>query len=487
MLPRWELRLYLLASLGFHFYSFFEVYRVSREHEEELDREFGLETGTLLRGLKKDPTDFEWSFWMDWGRRQLAWLLLGHAAVSQVAMRLAQQHRPWILTLYGVGACWRVLGAPGVAMLLLHTTISFCVAQFQRPLLCWLCSLLLLSTLRLEDAQEVKRGWYRTENEFHLLHFTLTVRCLAWTGFSLERAWQRLPTCRSFPWLLAYVFYYPVLHNGPALSFPHFVCQMQRPAPRPPVVSLGLGLGRLLCWWCLAELMLHLAYTHALCGSAPLLRAVSSWALGGLALAQVLFFYVKYLVLFGVPGLLMRLDGLSPPPLPRCVSTMCSFTGMWRYFDVGLHDFLIRYVYVPAGGSQHGLLGTMFSTALTFAFVSFWHGGHDYLWCWAAFNWLGVTAENGVRRLLETPGIRDSVARALSPPARRRIHAVLASCSTSMLILSNLIFLGGSQVGQIYWDRVFVQGWPWVTLSILGLLYCYAHVGIAWGQTYSVD
>jgi hypothetical protein len=30
MLPQWELSLYLLASLGFHFYSFYEVYKVSR-------------------------------------------------------------------------------------------------------------------------------------------------------------------------------------------------------------------------------------------------------------------------------------------------------------------------------------------------------------------------------------------------------------------------------------------------------------------------
>lgn len=27
-----------------------------------------------------------------------------------------------------------------------------------------------------------------------------------------------------------------------------------------------------------------------------------------------------------------------------------------------------------------------------------------------------------------------------------------------MLILSNLVFLGGSQVGEIYWDRIFIQG-----------------------------
>lgn len=46
----------------------------------------------------------------------------------------------------------------------------------------------------------------------------------------------------------------------------------------------------------------------------------------------------------------------------------------------------------------------------------------------------------------------------LSPRARRRVHAALASCSTSMLILSNLVFLGGNHVGRIYWNRIFVQG-----------------------------
>ncbi|XP_070329994.1 protein-cysteine N-palmitoyltransferase HHAT isoform X4 [Odocoileus virginianus] len=391
MLPWWELSFYLLASVGFHVYSFYEVYKVSREHEEELDREFDLETSTLFGGLKKDPTDFEWSFWMEWGKERLVWLFLGHMSVSQVANLLSRKHKPWILAVYGMWACRCALGTQGTAMVLIHTTIAFCVAQFRSQSLSWLCSLSLLSTLRLQDVEEVKMQ------------------------------------------------------------------QQEQSPPKTSLPILVLGLGRLLFYWWLAELMVHLMYMHAIYSTASLLRAVSSWALGGLALAQVLFFYVKYLVLFGVPALLMRLDGLTPPPLPRCVSTMFSFTGMWRHFDVGLHDFLVRYVYIPAGGSQHGLLGALFSTAMTFAFVSFWHGGNDYLWCWATLNWLGVTVENGVRKLVQRPHVQHSLAQFLSPGARRRLHAALASCSTSMLILSNLVFLGGSQVGEIYWDRIFIQ------------------------------
>ena len=68
-----------------------------------------------------------------------------------------------------------------------------------------------------------------------------------------------------------------------------------------------------------------------------------------------------------------------------------------------------RYVYIPAGGSQHGPLGALFSTAMTFAFVSFWHGGNDYLWCWATLNWLGVTVENGVQKLVQRPHVQHSL------------------------------------------------------------------------------
>ncbi|XP_007890669.1 protein-cysteine N-palmitoyltransferase HHAT [Callorhinchus milii] len=479
-----ELAFYITVTISLHLYAFLELYKVSREYEDDLDAEFGFENEFVIWGFKKDPTDFEWSFWTEWGRKLLLWMLLGHIIASQVTGAFLPKFRVWCFMLYGMLACLFTVGPKGLAMMLLHLSISYAVAQLQVAGLSWLCSILLLYTLQMESLEKIQKRWYATESEYYLLLFCLALCNLRYTSFSLEYCWHHTSLhrrCMSYCWLLAYVFYYPVFHNGPVICYDDFSNQIRRAetfAPKPDVLFLLLRVVRIFIWWWLIESMLQLMYIHAIQHQEAILESASNWTLGGLGFAHTLFFYLKYLVLYGIPSFVMHTDGLEAPRLPRCTSSLYSFTGTWREFDVGLHRWLVRYIYIPMGGSRHGSLRMMFSSAMAFSFVYYWHGGHDFMWNWAALNWLGVMVESFLKGICSFPPAQKIIERCLSARMQRRAHALFAGIATALLFLSNLVFLCGNQVGTIYWDRIFVQGWPWVTLAVLGYFYCYAHTGI---------
>ncbi|KAG7512906.1 hypothetical protein JOB18_042782 [Solea senegalensis] len=484
-LPWIEILVYWLLSFGSHLYSFYHLHRFSKKHEKVLEREYQLEEG-LLKGFKRDPSDFEWNFWTEWGRKSLLWSLAGHGIISRFTTVFYPKFRVPALTIYGFLAASSVLGAKGVSVLLVHMALSFSAAQLRKPALSWACNLLLLSTLHFQPLQEIQRRWYNSEEEYYLLLFSIAVCGLRFISFSLEHCW--CPAGRGgvtqLCWLLSYTFYHPFFYNGPIITYKDYTEQMQRHEESDRRESafryLVFRSGRIILWWCIAEYMIHVMYMHTIQSNETYLEILPPWALGGLALALVQFFYVKYLVLFGFPSMLATLDNLAPPKLPSCVSIMHSFTGMWRHFDEGLYRWLIRYIYVPLGGSQHGAPFKILSTGLAFGFVCFWHGGSDYLQYWAVMNWAGVLVEHGLVSLFASPSIQSTVEQHFSAAMKRRAIAFLCAFSTAMLILSNLVFLGGTHVGRIFWKRVFIQGWSTVAPPMLAFLYCFAQIGLEW-------
>ncbi|XP_057697941.1 protein-cysteine N-palmitoyltransferase HHAT-like isoform X1 [Corythoichthys intestinalis] len=464
-LPRRELLVYWLLSFGSHFYSFYELHRFSKEHEAGLDREFVLEKG-FLNGFKRDALDFEWTFWTAWVKKSFLWTLIGHAVISRLCSALYPQLRVMALTVYGLSAASSILGLKGVAVLLVHVALSFFVAQLRKPILCWTCNLLFLCTLHIRQIQDIGRGWYEQQEEYSLLFSSVSMNTLRLISFSLEHC--ESPAVHSdgvlqLGWLLSYTFYHPFFYNGPVITYNDYVEQMQRAVEERKQHKGGAHYllfrsARILVWWCIAEYMIHAMYMHAIKSNETYLEILPPWALGGLALALVQFFFVKYLVIYGLPSMLATLDQLVPPGVPRCVSIMYSFTGMWRQFDKGLYRWLLRYIYVPLGGSHHGVLYKILSTTLAIGFIFLWHGGHDYLQCWALMNWLGVLVETGLKALFGSPFLCSFLERHSSAATRRRCAALLCAFSTAMLILSNLVFLGGIHVGRIFWKRVLLQG-----------------------------
>ena len=66
-----------------------DVYKTPKN--EELDQEFDLETEALFGGLM-NPTDFELSSQMNWGKKWLVHMvLLGHVPVSQITNQHARK------------------------------------------------------------------------------------------------------------------------------------------------------------------------------------------------------------------------------------------------------------------------------------------------------------------------------------------------------------------------------------------------------------
>uniref|UniRef100_A0A4W6G6Z9 Hedgehog acyltransferase n=1 Tax=Lates calcarifer TaxID=8187 RepID=A0A4W6G6Z9_LATCA len=355
-LPWTEILAYWVLSFGSHLYSFYQLHRFSKR---KLDGQ-----------ISNDPSDFEWSFWTEWAKKSLLWTLTGHGIISRLTSIFYPKLRVPVLTIYGLLAASSVLGVKGV------------MAQLRKTTLSWACNLLLLSTLHIQPLQEIQRSWYETEEEYYLLLFSVAVCGLRFISFSLEHCWCP-PDLPTYSYSMRLLFYY-----NPGFSSFHL--QMRRPVEESDrdgsaLSYLVLRSGRILLWWCIAEYMIHVMYMHSIQSNETYLQILPPWALGGLALALVQFFYVKYLVLFGLPSMLATLDKLDPPKLPSCVSIMYSFTGMWRY------------VYVPLGGSRHGPLYKILSTGLAFGFVCHWHGGHDYLQYWALMNWAGVLVENGLK------------------------------------------------------------------------------------------
>uniref|UniRef100_A0A3B3UXN8 Hedgehog acyltransferase n=1 Tax=Poecilia latipinna TaxID=48699 RepID=A0A3B3UXN8_9TELE len=471
-LPWPEIFVYWLLSFGSHLYSFYQLHKFSKEHEAGLQREFQLENG-LFNGFKRDPSDFEWSFWTEWAKKSLLWTLVGHGVLSRLAAIFHPRLKVLALFVFDFLAASSLLGFKGVGVLLLQLSVAFSVAQLRKPPLAWIVNLLLLSTIHIQPLQHIQRGWYSTEEEYYLLLFSVAVCGLRFISFSLEHCWSPLECGRvaQLFWLFSYTFYHPFFYNGPIITFKAYAEQMRKPADENSGQESVFGYvlvrsARVILWWVLAEYMIHVMYMHSIHSNETYIEMLPPWALGGLALALVQFFYVKYLVLFGLPSMLATLDGLVPPKLPRCVSIMHSFTGMWRY------------IYVPLGGSRHGPLSKVFSTGVAFAFVCFWHGGQDYLRYWALMNWAGVLVENAIRSLFGSSRLHSVVEQNFSLATRRRCAALLCAFSTAMLILSNLVFLGGTHVGRIFWKRVFVQGWSTVAPPMLAFLYCFAQVGL---------
>ena len=185
----------------------------------------------------------------------------------------------------------------------------------------------------------------------------------------------------SFKNYLAYALYSPVYLAGPILTFNDYVHQCRHPTSSVKTSRTILyGIRFLISLVCM-ELLLHYMYVVAISKARPPWEAYTPFQLSMIGFFILHIIWLKLLLPWRFFRLWALIDGLDPPEnMIRCVANSCSPSAFWRAWHRSFNRWIVRYVYVPLGGSRgpkaHGLAASArpaINFVTVFTFVALWH------------------------------------------------------------------------------------------------------------------
>lgn len=192
---------------------------------------------------------------------------------------------------------------------------------------------------------------------------------------------------------LAYALYSPLYLAGPILTFNDYISQ-QRYTPRSITPSRNLLYGvRFVIALLSMEVMIHFIYVIAISKAQPEWQVYTPFQLSMLGYFSLHHVWLKLLLPWRFFRLWALLDGIDPPEnVVRCMSDNYSAFAFWRGWHRSFNRWIIRYIYIPLGGSggpatrgKWGQLRGVANLLAVFTFVAMWHDIQLRLLVW---GWL---------------------------------------------------------------------------------------------------
>jgi D-alanyl-lipoteichoic acid acyltransferase DltB (MBOAT superfamily) len=188
---------------------------------------------------------------------------------------------------------------------------------------------------------------------------------------------------------LAYTIYAPLYLTGPIITFNDFISQ-QRYQPATLSASRTLKYAIRFALVLLAmELVLHFDYVGAISKSRPEWSSYTPAQISMLSYFNLHIIWLKLLLPWRFFRLWSLVDGIDPPEnMLRCVSDNYSTLSFWRGWHRSYYRWLLRYIYIPLGGSSFRSWWEATRTGVTylvvFTFVALWHDikMHLLIWGW---------------------------------------------------------------------------------------------------------
>ncbi|MEZ0274010.1 MAG: MBOAT family protein [Roseimicrobium sp.] len=121
-----------------------------------------------------------------------------------------------------------------------------------------------------------------------------------------------------------------------------------------------------------------------------------------------------------------RMMGIVLPENFRWPYLARNINEFWRRWHISLSTWIRDYIYIPIGGSRHGVVRKIFNGLLAFALCGLWHGAAWNFVLWGLYHGVGLAISGNYRELGGRPG---------------RLLAVWFSRNTMVAWVLNMMFV----------------------------------------------
>ncbi len=186
-----------------------------------------------------------------------------------------------------------------------------------------------------------------------------------------------------------FIFFFPTLVAGPIKRFEQFVPQLGTSAARFNLSEITYGLVRIAIGFFKKVVMADSLTTYCLYYDDHLDQATLStrWTI-------FLFLGLRiYMDFSGYSDIALGLARMLGFRLPENFNWPYSATNLqdfWHRWHISLSSWIRDYIYIPLGGSRHGLIRRGFNVFFAFALCGLWHGPEWNFVLWGIMHGVGL-------------------------------------------------------------------------------------------------
>ncbi|CAL1543225.1 unnamed protein product [Lymnaea stagnalis] len=526
VLPKAERIIYLVVEVTCIAYGIISLYLEGQEYRDILSND-SVQSGWTWLGGDLEVNDKEWFVWRN-SLPRFFLFIIGHVCLSQACSFLGThvKMRVLVLALFDLGTIVVSLGICPVLIMSTEILMIYLASCTNSIPFVWTVAMIIIffqanyylmelmhQMINIRNYSEIIFPFFGASGFFYLHLVSFAIDKIKWKQFKCdegtstadpdgvkqcvkgncksmtpEMTKQRLGsfpetpkfddvTSPSFMDFVFYAFYLPTFANGPVYTFRQFYEETQK-CFNAQSCSVSLkdvfrNLIRLMLWKLLLDLVLRNLHLGIL-KEASIINILSFPSVCTLVYVQGQLFMVKYLCMYGVCGQLSRLDGVTPHPSPRCVSYIYKFTDFWKYFDVGMYQFIKLYIYLPCLRGRSDLWSKLSSAAVAFLFVYFWHNAFLEIFLWVLGSYLSTVVE-AVAKEMERSAVAVRMKSKMSEAMQLRLRVILILPMYFFSVCQISFFFFDFDAGLAFSRRIFVTA-TWgqllaVTLVVLAGLH----------------